>query len=274
MWSLSSRIGLCGVIAALSAPAHALSVTVTPAEHRVQMDAGSTETRSLAVTNNGAGEITISAYAWDWWYKADGSHQFGPPGTLERSGSTWVSMVPEKLVIAPGTTGHFEVHVSMPDRTTGGYYAVAFLEARSGTPWSEGFGMRPGARVAVPMLMEASGTPTHEMSLLDAEVTPPSDTQPLTISLKSRNSGDTHEFPEFMGAIRSIDNQEIVARFRGKPTRMLPGQERIIEASWSGGLPPGSYEVIGSLVYGGGKNAFVQEQFTVDYSDAVSDWAP
>lgn len=253
--------------------AAAVSLTVAPAQQTIDMRAGSTASRTLSVTNNGETSLTVNAYAWDWWYGEDGRHAFGPPGTFERSGATWVSMVPEVLVVQPGETRQIAIHVSMPDNIDGGGYAVAFVEARAGTPETDGFSMRPGGRIAVPILMSAAGTADHSLVLLDASVRPPSDTEPLTLTLTGENRGDTHSFPEFMGAIRSVRDQTILARFQGNPKRMLPGQITTMEATWSGTLAPGDYDVIGTVVYGDGRSEPVREPFSVG-SAAISAWVP
>ena len=272
---LRNWIGL-GALCALMAvvrPASALSLTVSPAQHTIDMLPGTTESRTISVTNNGEGEITVNAYAWDWWYQDDGSHAFAPPGTFERSGATWVNMTPDVQVLGPGETAQINVHVSMPSNIDGGYYAVAFVEARAGTPASEGFSMRPGGRIAVPILMAGTGTEDRSLNVLNADIQPPSSTSPLTLTLTGQNQGDTHEFPEFMGAVFSVEDQAVLARFQGHPKRMLPGQIRDIEATWSGTLSPGEYEVIGTLVYGDGNSVPIREAFSVD-SPALSLWVP
>ncbi len=267
------RLCITGALLAVVQTASAISLTVAPAQQTIEMEAGSTASRTLSITNNGETPLTVNAYAWDWWYHADGRHAFGPPGTFERSGATWVSMVPEVQVVQPGDTARIAVHVSMPENVDGGHYAVAFVEARTGTPSSEGFSMRPGGRIAVPILMSTQGTEDHSLSLLSASIDPPTATSPLTLRLTSENRGDTHSFPEFMGAIRDRRDHEVLARFQGNPKRILPGQTADMEATWSGTLDPGDYEVIGTVVYGDGRSEPVRESFSVG-SAAVSTWVP
>jgi len=264
MGSVDWLVGVCAA-AALSwtSTAHALSMTVVPADHRIEVAAGGSETREITVTNNGTGSITVTSYSWDWWYQPDGSHQFAPPGTFDRSGATWVDIFPREMVVPAGQTSTLTVSVEMPQDTQGGYYAVAFIEARAGAMESQGAAIRPGGRIAVPLLMQAEGTETHAVRLVDTDITPPSATQPLKLAMRTLNVGDTHEFPEFMGAIRSTDDARFVGRFRGHPTRILPGQERSVGASWSGDLAPGSYEVVGSLIYSEGRTEAVREAFSI-----------
>ena len=267
------RLGALGALMCLVQTASAISLTVAPAQQTIDMQAGSSASRTLTVTNNGDGALTVNAYAWDWWYQEDGRHAFGPPGTYERSGATWVTMDPEVQVVGPGETAQIRVHVSMPSSVDGGAYAVAFIEARAGTPSSEGFSMRPGGRIAVPILMASDGTQDHSLALLDANVEAPTATSPLTLRLTGENQGDTHAFPEFMGAIRSSRDQDVLARFQGNPKRLLPGQVDTIEATWSGTLPPGEYEVIGTVVSGDGQSEPVRQSFTVGTS-TLSSWVP
>ena len=267
------RLGAASVLMGLVRTASAISLTVAPAQQTIDMQAGSSATRALTITNNGEGALTVNAYAWDWWYHEDGRHAFGPPGTFERSGATWVTVDPEVLVVGPGETAQIQVHVAMPSDIDGGMYAVAFVEARAGTPSSDGFSMRPGGRIAVPILMASDGTQDHSLALLETTVEAPTATSPLTLKLTGENRGDTHSFPEFMGAIRDTERQEVLARFQGNPKRLLPGQVDNIEATWSGTLTPGEYEVIGTVVYGNGQSEPVRQTFRVD-NPAVSSWVP
>lgn len=256
------------VVAALPAAAAPVRLTVSPARVEAEVPAGGTGTFPIQVTNGGETPLPLLAYAWDLWHGPDG-YTYAPPGTTPRSATSWVAVVPRQTVVAPGATTELLVTLSPPPDLEGGHYATVFVQ--TGTPADTAPGateIHTPARIGVQVLARIEGTGAPDLAIEGVELAPPTPTRPARIRLRLHNRGDLHATPEFRGLIRTPDG-DVLGRVTQPPMRPhLPDQRLDLELTWSGELPPGAYELVGSLLYGDDLVLPLVHPFLVDSTGA------
>jgi len=111
--------------------------TLTPAQMLIeegkikeQVSPGETVIGSVTVHNSSKDPLDLLIYLEDFKYTApyDGTKEFFPVGTSERSSASWITFQPKQLTLPP--LGHAKVtySVRVPQDVQGGYYSVLFFE--------------------------------------------------------------------------------------------------------------------------------------------------
>lgn len=238
------------LLAAALAPttATALEFTVAPVQQEILAAPGGVVEQPLAVLNRSDEPLTFDVTVWDWWYTDDG-HRFEPPGTLPTSAATWFTAHPRVLQLGAGETGKLVLHGSVPDDAPPGAFAVAFVEGRPlDDARSAGLELRPAGRIGVLLMVRLEGAGSPAVSAGAPEVVSPTPSTPLELRLPITNEGDVHTFVALKSVLRD-DAGAVVGRVDARPLRTLPGQSRTLEATWTGALEPGRYDLVGALTY-------------------------
>lgn len=230
------------------ASAWAVEFSVAPVQSELAVSAGSTAQHTLQVQNKGDQVLAVRTYVWDWWYQGAG-HRFEPPGTFERSAASWFTAFPQEVQLNAGETTEIRLNASVPTGVEGGWYAVAFVEAHPvrEDPQS-GLQLLPGGRIASLLMLRVgrSGAPKLETTPFVVKSQPGT---PLVLSMDVTDTGDLHTFVQLKAVVRDARGG-VVDRLDERGLRLLPGQTRPLEADGSTPLAAGTYEIVGSLVYG------------------------
>jgi hypothetical protein len=105
-------------------------------------------------------------------------------------------------------------------------------------------------RLGALILLTAAGSERYDVTLDDIALNPPTATENLKVALRIANHSNTHIFPKTTLAVFDHD-QRVVAKAEAPERRLLPGQTETFDVSWSGELPPGNYEGVLTVIYGG-----------------------
>jgi len=262
---IAAAIGLALGLGSLAPIARAQSLGLVPAEVDYAFKPGQPFEFELASTNRSPATVYMRVSVTDLWYNEKNEKVFGAPGSSPRSAANWIEFVPRQIEVPPQGTGKVKVLVTPPANTSGGYYAVVFLESRPEPmegATKEGKAVYTNLRLGCLVLLSAEHTEIYVAEVSDAHVTPPSGSHALEVSYALENKGNTHLFPKPAVAIFK-SGKDLVGKAEGETKRFFPGQKDSMTVSWSGNLSPGSYTAVLTIVYGRDKVYTQDLPFTV-----------
>lgn len=224
-------------------------IAISPAVLRLSVAPGQAITREIVVSNPGTTAYQVTAYAWDMWH--DGlNRQYAPPGTFPRTIAKRTVITPATFPLVPGERHLVRFTIDIPQEATGGLYGVIFFEM--------GPSEQPGAskdssllmvmgRIGASIIVDTNTRPVTEGSRIEKlSIDPPTDTTPLRLVAKLLNPNETHLRPRATALI--LNHRSPVGRFTLNPILLLPGQHGVLEGTWPGTLPPGTYTLLITLV--------------------------
>ena len=210
---------------------------------------------SISIVNTGDDPIELKVSLHDWWREPPrGELQILPPGTVERSCSSWVRFAPSSLVMSPGDQADLSVEVEVPADVEGDHWALLLVEEVP-TPEerAKAEGMASTTRVivsyAIKILQKDASTENQDLEIRGIELV---EQDPLTFSVHIANTGNAHLTTTGTLTVRDIFG-ETVREFDIKAFPTLPGEERILVVADEAGsaLEPEQYFVIGIVDFGG-----------------------
>jgi uncharacterized membrane protein len=176
-------------------------------------------------------------------------------GTQPRSASVWIQFSPSEIIAEPHTSVVVKATITVPQNATGSFYTVPVFEAApatkpiivmvaNSTNATASIGLRLRALV---MLTTETGA-EYNVEIMDAQVSPPTASSEMELSLDLRNRGNAHA--KVRGAYAIIDSTgKLAGRGSIDEKRFLPTQRNTIKSKWSGDLKPGDYTAIVTLSY-------------------------
>lgn len=242
-------------------------VAMAPALINERFKAGQPLAFDIAVANETDKPIVMQGTVMDWWYNDKNEKVFNAPGTFPRSAANWVEFVPRQFEIPAASTKKVHVVVTPPasGETTGGHYAVLFLESKpvlvqAGT--AESKALYTNIRLGALLLLAQENTEVFHVEVNDAKLSQPDKSRNLRVDFEVHNRSNSHIYPVPRLAILDAQKQ-LVGKAEGKTQRFLPEQRDRMSITWPSALKPGTYTAILTLVYGDNQ-AYTQEfPFTV-----------
>jgi len=227
------------------------ALQINQIEFDLKVDPGKTYTLSFQVRNDAQVSQTITVYLGDWDRSPTGEHRYYPPGTLERSLCEWLTVVPTRIVLAPGETGQITATLTVPSpeerELAGTYWGMIFVQGEPRPMEVEGTVVMAVERFGVKVYATVAGTARTAGVVRKVEAQATSDG--VLVKIEYQNTGNVHQ--EVGGTVRVIDRKgDIVQEKEVEPAPVLPGAERIFEVTLPA-LPPGIYQVQAMLDYGG-----------------------
>jgi hypothetical protein len=262
---LAAALGLWLGLGAAVPVARAQSLGLVPAEVDYAFRPGQPFEFELSSSNRSSIPVSMRVTVTDLWYNEKNEKVFGPPGSSPHSAANWFEVVPRQLEVPAQGVGKVKVLVTPPLNTSGGYYAVVFLESKPELmPGAnkEGKAVYTNVRLGCLVLLSAEHTQTYVAEVSGARVTPPSGTRAFQVDYDLLNKGNTHLFPKPVVAIFK-SGKDLVGKAESDTKRFFPGQKDSMTVSWPGTLPPGSYTAVLTIQYGEDKVYTQDLPFTV-----------
>ena len=229
----------------ISAPAD-IGVDVSPMKLELSMTPGTSYTVPLTIHNSSTEAVHMVATMLDFGLAQNGNYQFGQAGSRANSLMKYASINPRQFDLPANTTQQVRLSIALPNERLKGEYAgvVMFQTRPTRTARAVAFAVRLAAKVymTIQNTVKVDGA-ISKMSVADG----PLGGQVYRVLF--RNLGNEHVYL----------NGEVDVRKGGVTVARLPmdkeilverGGERLIEVNGSA-LPPGKYEVIAMIDYGG-----------------------
>ena len=229
--------------------AQLLGLEVTPAKLETTMQAGASTNIPITVRNGGSNSIHVLASMVDYGVDQRGEYVFTKPGSHPTSLMRWASINPREFDIPAGTSQQVRLSIAVPSAASisGEYAGIVFFQTRPERRTVSGVGF--SARVATKIYDAVPGT-----IKIDGEVTRVSSAVSKggrAYRVLFRNTGNAHVY--LSGRIEVRHDGALIERI-ALPSQVLVerGGERLLEVTGKR-LPPGNYQVIAAVDYGGSK---------------------
>lgn len=257
---------LCtGSMIAQTAPAQATpdvkvikpaSVAITPASIDRNVEPGASHTQNFSVVNNTNERLKVRMSVQDVWIDEQNKRIEGRPGTLPRSASLWVQFTPAEFIAEPFSTGKVKAVITVPSSAAGSFYTVPVFEiASAATPVFQTVSATAitasasiGLRFRGIMMLTTGTGSEYNVEIMGGNITPPTATSELDLTLDMRNRGNAHA--KVRGAFAILDSAgKLAGRGAIDEKKLLPTQRKATTAKWSGELKPGDYTAVVTLSY-------------------------
>jgi hypothetical protein len=251
-------IGLLGVacvtlVCACATPLQAQSLTLSPAILDVHVRRGATYANTFTLLNNTNVRLRVRCSLNDYWYNEKNQRVTGRPGTLPRSASPWVQFSSSELLVEPNSSTSVKFIVSVPPDAAGGYYTSPTFETEAtDEPPAPAGDTTSRAQIKIRfqglLLFTTTEATEYNVEVMGGQVSPPTASSSLEISVDVRNRSTTHA--QVHGLFALLDaSGKLVGRGRIKEKRFMPGQQNSFKTAWAGELAPGRYTAVITLTY-------------------------
>ena len=223
-----------------------LGITVTPGKFEAAMPPGTTYNVPITVSNTSISSTHILASLADFALSEGGDYQFSRPGERPYSALKWAAVKPREFDIAPNTASQVELSLSIPDDKSlnGEYAGVVFFQTR---PERGKKGVFFSARVATKLYITITGTEKIDGAITKMAAVKSAGGQVYRVTFK--NTGNAHVYCR--GELIVQKDGAVVYQVP-LPSNLLVerGGVRLIQATGKS-LPPGNYQAIATVDYGG-----------------------
>lgn len=259
MRSVSRLIAIALLLSAgLAAPSSAqqepsalpgVGLDVSPAKVDFEIAPGTRYTMPMTVTNPGANPIHVVVTPVDFRLSSGGDYEFLRVGSLPYSLMKYASVNPREFDIPPATTQQVQVTFAMPPAgAVGGEYSgVVIFQTRPERKAHQALAF--STRIASKFYCVIKDTGRAAGEVTDVVATRGTSGQRYQITF--RNSGNEHLY--LGGFVEVRKGGETVEKIKLNGGLLVErGSERVIDVSGRR-LPPGQYQVIAAIDYGGKK---------------------
>ncbi len=251
-----------GLVLAANIPKQAatasLGIEVTPAKLEVSIPPGATYNLPMTVRNSSFNQVHVQATLADFGVGLTGGYQFQKVGSRSNSLMRWATINPREFDLPAGNAQQVQLTLSVPAdaKLSGEYAGIVFFQTRP--PRRPGNSIAFSVRIAAKIYETIPGT-VHLAGAVAKMVAAPSP-RGENYRVLFKNLGNAHVYLHGQLSIQrgttvvdnlALANGELVER----------GGERLLDV-FGKRLPPGSYQAIGTIDYGGktetgGEIAFV-----------------
>ncbi len=228
-----------------SAGVSTLGIDVSPAKLELSMPPGATYNIPVTVQNGSTAPTHILASMVDFGLNRTGDYQFVKAGSKPYSLMRWASINPKEFDLAPGTIQQVKVSLAIPKESLNGEYAgIVFFATR---PTREQHGVAFSVRIATTVYVTIPGTVKIGGAI--AKMAAAGDKSGEQYRVLFRNTGNAHVYVG--GTVEVRKGGQVVERIPMPQNQLVErAQDRLIEVSGKP-LPPGKYQAIALIDYGG-----------------------
>jgi hypothetical protein len=264
MMNPSRFVAIAAIVAALLLiPGHAtsqgLGIDVAPAKYEVSIPGGTTYNIPISVHNSSGDTTHVQAQMVDFGVDPSGNYQFQKIGSREHSLLRWGSIRPREFDLQAGGTQQVQLTISIPNDSalSGEYAGIVFFQTRPVR--RAGSTLAFSARVASKIYETIPDTVKIEGAIAKMASSKGSAGQSYRVVFN--NTGNTHVY--LRGQVQVQKGGSVVDRI-AMPDEMLVerGGTRAISVSGKR-LPPGTYQAIATIDYGGKTQTGGAIEFTV-----------
>lgn len=98
--------------------------------HDLDVVPGQVVTGVILVDNETDAVQQARVYLRDYLFHADGTNDYGEPGSAPRSNAAWIAFSPENLTVPPGSSIEVSYSISVPDSVSpGSYWSMMMVES-------------------------------------------------------------------------------------------------------------------------------------------------
>lgn len=224
-----------------------LGMDVTPTKFEMAIPPGTQQYNvPITVRNSSGSPVHVVASMVDFGLKENGDYLFAAPGTKPYSVMKWASINPREFDVPPDTTEQVRFTISVPASPdlSGEYSGIVFFQTR---PMRRAESVMVSVRVATKIYATIPHTVKIDGAI--AKMTAGNAAGGEQYRVLFKNMGNAHLYLNGTVQIRKGDDllQTIPMQ---KEMLVERGGERLIQVQGNA-LPPGKYQVVAIVDYGG-----------------------
>ncbi len=237
-----------------------LGIEVTPAKLEVQIGPAASYNIPVTVRNSSSDSTHVQATMVDFGVSTNGSYEFGRVGARPFSLMKYAAIRPREFDLPAGTTQQVQLTIVMPNdsKLSGEYAGIVFFQTRpirrAGS--NVAFSARVASKIyeAIPGSVKIDGAITKMVSAKSGRG------QVYRVSFK--NTGNVHVY--LRGQVTIQKSGQVVDQVAMENGMLVErGGDRIVEVTGKK-LPPGQYQAIATMDYGGQTETGGEIQFSVE----------
>lgn len=252
-------LSLLGLAMLVASPMSHSQISVRgPLSNDLEVRPGVTYDGEVVVANETDTPQQARLYLTDYHFQADGTNDYGDPGSSPRSNADWVQFTPSVLTIPPRESLPVQYTVTVPeDSLSGTYWSLLMVEAvPPGAPESTlpgasdqpRYGVRPVMRYGVQIATHVQGTGSGDVRFANAQLTRTEDgTHQLVVDVA--NEGNRMIRPQVWAEVVDSSGSSL-GRLEGSTSRIYPGTS-VRQTITLGALPGGQYTTLVVVDAGG-----------------------
>jgi hypothetical protein len=221
-------------------------------EFLVAPGAGSAGTVVVENPNDEAQEVAVTQT--DYSFGAEGTTQFGVPGSVPRSNAGWIEVSPHRFLIPPhqSATVNYAIRVPVNPALAGTYWSVLMFEpVDSDSPGAPAarpplLGLNQVLRYAVQIVTQLGDTGTRQLTFEKVQLPGPGQ---KALVVDARNTGERWLRGALWVELYRRDGS-LAGRFEAAQQRMYPGTSVRYHVDLAG-IEPGSYKAVIAVDCGG-----------------------
>ncbi len=231
------------------------SLGISPASIDAKVKRASSYTQNFTLSNSTNQKLRITVSLEDMWYDEQNKRLVGRPGTLPRSASPWIQLIPGEVVVEPHSSVDIKAVITVPSNAAGSYYAVPVfngLPVEKPTTQTSDKTTSAVAKIGIRfrgliMLTTTEGS-EYNFEIKTGKITPPTASSEMEMALDINNRGTAQA--RIRGSFAILNASGTLAG-RGSLTEknLLPSRIGTIKGNWAGELPAGNYTGIVTLSY-------------------------
>jgi hypothetical protein len=203
----------------------------------------------LEILNDSNEDEVLRLFQTDYLFYADGTNEYGKPGSVERSNSHWIKFMPVDIMVPAHGTAFVNYTIDVPssENLTGSYWSMLIIEPvlDDGPEISSGIGIRTVIRKAVQFVTTIEGTGTSNIEI-EGSLNNIDDNIVLQINIS--NSGDLWLRPDIWAEIYNSDGA-LVERIDNQKKRIYPSCS--VSQQFKLNYPSGKYSAMIIIDNGG-----------------------
>lgn len=235
-----------------------LGLNVSPAKFEFSMSPGMSYNIPVTIQNGTPAATHIQASLVDFSVLPDGGYRFERPGSRPYSVMRWASINPREFDLAAGTMRQVRLTIAVPNKKglSGEYAGIAFFQTR---PVRRAHAIAFSIRIATKVYLTIPGTVSLDGAITKMSAIRSGSGERYHVVFK--NTGNAHEY--ITGDVQVQKGGATLQRVSIPANQLVErGGERIINVSGKS-LPPGRYEAIAMVDYGGKTMTGGEVAFTV-----------
>jgi hypothetical protein len=228
---------------------------------------------SITVVNESEESQEAKIYQTDYQFNADGTNNYGEPGTLPRSNAHWIRFSPSNLVLPPRGTAEIQYRVTVPaegsQALSGSYWSMLMVEAiqrgstestLSGNPRKKEMGLHQSIRYGIQIASHIANTGTKNIRLIQAGMKTSEEGKTI-LQIDMENTGTIGMRPDVYVEVFNEAGMKL-GRFPGLRYRIYPGTSvrQLIEFD---SLSKGNHRAL-VVIDDGGNDVFAAE-YTLEF---------
>jgi len=191
------------------------------------VSAGTTYSGTISILNKGNKSEKARLYKKDYLFYANGSNEFGEPGSTKRSNATWIEFERDQVEVPPRRIVEVDYKVHVPPKSSlkGSYWSLVMVQPVTGTALDpdndeDTTQVTETVRYGIQIATHIGDTGSNKLEITNPDML--NEGKPNKLSIDIENTGERLLQPKSYADLYSMEGG-YVGRFKVKKRTLYPG---------------------------------------------------